>query len=312
MILGKAEGNMENLKNELLEAQVGKVLENEPLANHTTMKIGGPADLLIIPKDIDAVKTIMDHVKKHQTNWTVIGRGSNLLVLDKGIRGVVLKLGTGLDHLTVNDEEITVGGGYSVVRLATSLSKQGLSGLEFAAGIPGSIGGAVYMNAGAHGSDISKILVKARILFEDGSIEWLTNEQMNFSYRTSVLQKERPGIVLEAVFKLKQDDREKITKKMQQNKDYRKETQPYNRPCAGSIFRNPLPEYAGQLVEKANLKGYQLGGARISDMHGNFIVNAGGATAQDVLDLIQFIQKKIKEDYNVEMHTEVEIIGEEN
>ncbi|MED1749529.1 MULTISPECIES: UDP-N-acetylmuramate dehydrogenase [Bacillus] len=303
---------MENLKNELLEAQVGKVLENEPLANHTTMKIGGPADLLIIPKDVDAVKTIMDQVKKHHTDWTVIGRGSNLLVLDKGIRGVVLKLGTGLDHLNVNDEEVTVGGGYSVVRLATSLSKKGLSGLEFAAGIPGSIGGAVYMNAGAHGSDISNILVKARILFEDGSIEWVTNEEMNFSYRTSVLQKERPGIVLEAVFKLKQDDREKITKKMQQNKDYRKETQPYNRPCAGSIFRNPLPEYAGQLVEKANLKGYQIGGARISDMHGNFIVNAGGATAQDVLDLIQYIQKKIKEDHNVDMHTEVEIIGEAN
>lgn len=180
---------MENLKNELLEAQVGKVLENEPLANHTTMKIGGPADLLVIPKDIDAVKTIMDQVKKHDTQWTVIGRGSNLLVLDKGIRGVVLKLGAGLDHLTVNDEEITVGGGYSVVRLATSLSKKGLSGLEFAAGIPGSIGGAVYMNAGAHGSDISKILVKARVLFEDGTIEWLTNEQMNFSYRTSVLQR---------------------------------------------------------------------------------------------------------------------------
>ena len=179
---------MENLKNELLEAQVGKVLENEPLANHTTMKIGGPADLLIVPKDIDSVKTIMDQIK-HHADWTVIGRGSNLLVLDKGIRGVVLKLGAGLDHLTVNDEEITVGGGYSVVRLATSLSKQGLSGLEFAAGIPGSIGGAVYMNAGAHGSDISKILVKARILFEDGSIEWLTNEQMNFSYRTSVLQR---------------------------------------------------------------------------------------------------------------------------
>ena len=303
---------MENLKNELLEAQVGKVLENEPLANHTTMKIGGPADLLIIPKDVDAVKHIMDQVRKHHVDWTVIGRGSNLLVLDKGIRGVVLKLGAGLDHLTVNDQTITVGGGYSVVRLATSLSKQGLAGLEFAAGIPGSVGGAVYMNAGAHGSDISQILVKARILFEDGSIEWLSNEQMKFSYRTSILQKERPGIVLEAVFQLKQDEREKITKKMQQNKDYRKETQPYNRPCAGSIFRNPLPEYAGQLVEKANLKGYQIGGARISDMHGNFIVNAGGATAQDVLGLIQYIQKKIKEDYNVDMHTEVEIIGEEN
>ncbi|MGE6631296.1 UDP-N-acetylmuramate dehydrogenase [Bacillus sp. NPDC077027] len=302
---------MENIIKELNDAHVGKVLANEPLANHTTMKIGGPADILVIPRDIAAVKAVMDIVKNHHLNWTVIGRGSNLLVLDKGIRGVVLKLGAGLDHLTIDGEELTVGGGYSVVRLATSISKKGLSGLEFAAGIPGSIGGAVYMNAGAHGSDMSRILVKARILFEDGTIDWLTKDEMNFSYRTSILQKERPGVVLEAVFKLEQDDREKITKKMQQNKNYRKETQPYNHPCAGSIFRNPLPEYAGQLVEKANLKGYQIGGAKISDMHGNFIVNAGGATAHDVIELIQFIQKKIKEDYDVEMHTEVEIIGEE-
>ena len=131
------------------------MLEQEPLANHTTMKIGGPADILIIPNRVEAVKDIMDIVKKHDLPWTVIGRGSNLLVLDEGIRGVVIKLGAGLDHLEIDGDQVTVGGGYSVVRLATSMSKKGMSGLEFAAGIPGSIGGAVYMNAGAHGSDIS-------------------------------------------------------------------------------------------------------------------------------------------------------------
>ncbi|EIF13083.1 UDP-N-acetylenolpyruvoylglucosamine reductase [Bacillus sp. 5B6] len=300
---------MENVIQELRDREVGKVLEQEPLANHTTMKIGGPADILIIPNRVEAVKDIMDIVKKHDLPWTVIGRGSNLLVLDEGIRGVVIKLGAGLDHLEIDGDQVTVGGGYSVVRLATSMSKKGMSGLEFAAGIPGSIGGAVYMNAGAHGSDMSEILVKARILFEDGTIEWLTNEEMDFSYRTSVLQKKRPGVCLEAVLQLEQKEREAITAQMQQNKDYRKNTQPYSSPCAGSIFRNPLPNHAGNLVEKAGLKGHQIGGAKVSEMHGNFIVNAGGATAKDVLDLIEYVKKTIREQYDVDMHTEVEIIG---
>ena len=300
---------MENVIQELRDREVGKVLEQEPLANHTTMKIGGPADILIIPNRVEAVKDIMDIVKKHDLPWTVIGRGSNLLVLDEGIRGVVIKLGAGLDHLEIDGDQVTVGGGYSVVRLATSMRKKGMSGLEIAAGIPGSIGGAVYMNAGAHGSDRSEILVKARILFEDGTIEWLTNEEMDFSYRTSVLQKKRPGVCLEAVLKLEQKEREAITAQMQQNKDYRKNTQPYSSPCAGSIFRNPLPNHAGNLVEKAGLKGHQIGGAKVSEMHGNFIVNAGGATAKDVLDLIEYVKKTIREQYDVDMHTEVEIIG---
>ncbi|MCJ2145519.1 MULTISPECIES: UDP-N-acetylmuramate dehydrogenase [Bacillus] len=301
---------MDKVIQELKELEVGKVLENEPLSNHTTIKIGGPADVLVVPKNIQAVKDTMKVIKKHGVKWTAIGRGSNLLVLDEGIRGVVIKLGQGLDHMEIDGEQVTVGGGYSVVRLATGISKKGLSGLEFAAGIPGSVGGAVYMNAGAHGSDISKVLVKALILFEDGTIDWLTNEEMTFSYRTSILQNERPGICLEAVLQLEQKERDEIVAQMQKNKDYRKETQPVSNPCAGSIFRNPLPEHAGRLVEEAGLKGYQIGGAKVSEMHGNFIVNAGGATAKDVLDLIAFIQKTIKEKYDIDMHTEVEIIGE--
>lgn len=302
--------SMDKVIQELKELEVGKVLENEPLSNHTTIKIGGPADVLVVPKNIQAVKDTMKVIKKHGVKWTAIGRGSNLLVLDEGIRGVVIKLGRGLDHMEIDGEQVTVGGGYSVVRLATGISKKGLSGLEFAAGIPGSVGGAVYMNAGAHGSDISKVLVKALILFEDGTIDWLTNEEMTFSYRTSILQNERPGICLEAVLQLEQKERDEIVAQMQKNKDYRKETQPVSNPCAGSIFRNPLPEHAGRLVEEAGLKGYQIGGAKVSEMHGNFIVNAGGATAKDVLDLIAFIQKTIKEKYDIDMHTEVEIIGE--
>ncbi|MCM3726038.1 UDP-N-acetylmuramate dehydrogenase [Neobacillus cucumis] len=300
---------MDAIVSELQNLNIGKVKQSELLLNHTTIKIGGPADLFIEPSSVDNLKKVMEVIEKNAMNWRAIGRGSNLLVSDKGIEGVVIKLGSGLDHLEISETEITVGGGYSLVSLATSISKKGLSGLEFASGIPGSVGGAVYMNAGAHGSDISKILTKAHILFEDGSMEWLTNQEMEFSYRTSILQKKRPGIVIEAVFKLSQGDRTAIVAQMQKNKDYRKETQPWNFPCAGSIFRNPLPNYAGKLIEDAGLKGYSIGGAKISEMHGNFIVNAGNATAADVLSLIQYVKDTIFNLYQVKMETEVEIIG---
>jgi UDP-N-acetylmuramate dehydrogenase len=300
---------MNDFLNELIHLQVGKVKENERLANHTTIKIGGPADIFVEPSSIENLQKTMELIRKYKLKWRAIGRGSNLLVSDQGIEGVVIKLGPGLDHLEINGTEVRVGGGFSLVSLATIISKKGLSGLEFAGGIPGSVGGAVYMNAGAHGSDISKILSKAHVLFPDGTMEWLSNEQMEFSYRTSVLQKKRPGIVVEAVFHLSRGEKEKIVAEMQKNKDYRKTTQPWNYPCAGSIFRNPLPNYAGKLIESAGLKGYSIGGAKISEMHGNFIINNGNATAQDVLDLIQFIKEKIFEKYHIKMETEVEIIG---
>ncbi|KAA0772573.1 UDP-N-acetylmuramate dehydrogenase [Bacillus sp. AR2-1] len=300
---------MEQLVNELIEANVGRVLVNEALARYTTMKIGGPADILIVPKHVVSIEKTLQLVKKYKTKWTVIGRGSNLLVSDLGIEGVVIRLGEGLDHLEVEKHRVRVGGGYPLIKLSTLLSRQGLSGLEFASGIPGSVGGAVYMNAGAHKSDISNILSKALILFENGTIDWLTHEEMEFSYRTSVLQTKRPGIVLEAEFQLQVGEREGIVSVMQKNKDYRRETQPWNHPCAGSIFRNPIPYFAGDLIEKAGLRGYQIGGAQISEMHGNFIINTGGASAQDVLSLIALIKQTIEDKFGVEMHTEVEIIG---
>ncbi|MGA5711948.1 UDP-N-acetylmuramate dehydrogenase [Bacillus bombysepticus] len=300
---------MEQLVNELIEADVGRVLVNEPLARYTTMKIGGPADILIVPKHVAGIEKTLQLVKQYKTKWTVIGRGSNLLVSDQGIEGVVIRLGEGLDHLEVEKHKVRVGSGYPLIKLSTLLSRQGLAGLEFASGIPGSVGGAVYMNAGAHKSDISIVLSKALILFEDGTIAWLTNKELEFSYRSSVLQTKRPGIVLEAEFQLQAGKREEIVRSMQNNKDYRRETQPWNHPCAGSIFRNPIPHFAGDLVEKAGLRGYRIGGAQISEMHGNFIVNTGGASAQDVLSLIELIKHTIKDKFDVDMHTEVEIIG---
>lgn len=300
---------MQSLLQKLKDSNIGIVKENEPLANHTTMKIGGPADIFIEPSTIEGLQTAMEMIVEHKVKWTAIGRGSNLLVSDDGIEGVVIKLGKGVNDIDMDGGKLRVGGGYPLVALATQISRKGYSGLEFASGIPGSVGGAVYMNAGAHGSDISNILTAAHILFPNGQMEWLTNDEMAFSYRTSVLQKKRPGIVIEAVFSLIAGDKDKISAEMQKNKDYRKNTQPYNDPCAGSIFRNPLPKYAGQLIESAGLKGHSLGGAQISEMHGNFIVNKGNATAADVLALIQHAKDTVFDKFDVKLETEVEIIG---
>jgi UDP-N-acetylmuramate dehydrogenase len=300
---------MNGIVNELQALNIGKVKENESLAQYTTMKIGGPADLFIEPTSVENLQKSINVLRKYKLNWQAIGRGSNLLISDKGIEGAVVRLGTGLDQLQIEETEITVGGGHSLISLATIISKKGISGLEFASGIPGSVGGAVYMNAGAHGSDISKVLKTAHILFEDGTFEWLSNEEMEFSYRTSILQKKRRGVLVEATFQLSYGNRSEIVAEMQKNKDYRKETQPWNFPCAGSIFRNPLPNYAGKLIEAAGLKGFSIGGAKISEMHGNFIVNVGNAKAEDVHNLIQHVKETIYRLYEIKMETEVEIIG---
>ncbi|RWR08187.1 UDP-N-acetylmuramate dehydrogenase [Siminovitchia fortis] len=298
---------MKKIIEELRANGVGKVKENEPLSNHTTIKVGGPAEIFVEPDSIDKLLKTMDIVQKYQLPWRVIGRGSNLLVSDEGIAGVVIKLGKGIDHLEIDGTKVRVGAGYSFIVLANALGRKGLSGFEFAGGIPGSVGGAVYMNAGAHGSDISKILEKARVLFPDGTVEWLTNEEMEYSYRTSVLQKKRPGIVLEAVFDLEEGDREVIAAEMKKHRTYRRDTQPV-KPCCGSVFRNPLPEHAGKLIQDASLKGYSIGGAQISELHGNFIVNNGSAKAADVLALIRHMKETVLERNGIEMHTEVEIV----
>jgi UDP-N-acetylmuramate dehydrogenase len=297
---------MNELVRKLKEAKIGKVNPKEPLAKHTTLKVGGPADLFIEPKSLEGLQTTLRLVKEAGVSWRAIGRGSNLLVDDAGIEGAVIKLGRGLDNLEVNDEEVTVGGGYPLVGLAAVISRKGLSGLEFAGGIPGSVGGAVYMNAGAHGSDISRILKKAQILFADGTMEWLSNEEMAFSYRTSILQK-KPGICVAAVFQMKKGDRDEIFGEMKEHKDYRRRTQPVDR-CCGSVFRNPLPEHAGHLIESAGLKGRRIGGAEISELHANFIVNVESAKASDVLGLIDLVKKEIHYKFDVDLHTEVEII----
>ncbi len=302
---------MDKLIKELQQANIGQIKENELLANHTTWKIGGPAEVLFIPKDETSLAKTISLLKKNNVPVFIVGRGSNLLISDKGIRGVVIKISDSLDHLEVNGEEVRVGAGFSLIKLATMLSKKGLSGLEFAGGIPGSVGGAVFMNAGAHKSDISKILKKAKVVYPNGKVVWYNNDEMDFSYRTSRLQKDQ-GICVEAIFQLRNGNREDIVAEIQKNKEYRKKTQPWDFPCCGSVFRNPLPHHAGKLIEEAGLKGYTVGGAQVSTVHANFIVNIGGATASDVLGLIDHIKAEVYKKFQVQMETEVELIGEKS
>ncbi|MFC7392463.1 UDP-N-acetylmuramate dehydrogenase [Scopulibacillus cellulosilyticus] len=298
---------MKDLYQQLENEQIGKIRLNEPLSKHTTMKIGGPADIFVEPNSIESLEKTVRLIREANVPFRVIGRGSNLLVNDEGIRGVVIKLGKGINHLEIEDEILRVGAGYPMVPLATIMSKKGYAGFEFAGGIPGSVGGAVYMNAGAHGSDISQIIIEARVLYPDGTLKWVSKEELNYSYRTSALQFDN-GICVEAKFQLTKGDSEKIYADMQSFKDYRHSTQPYDMPCAGSIFRNPLPQHSGKLIEDAGLKGYKIGGAQISELHANFIVNAGGATAENVRDLIAFIKNTISDKNAIDLHTEIEII----
>lgn len=301
---------MNELVNNLLEANVGKVWVNEPLSNHTTWKIGGPADILFQPKNKEGLLSGIRAIKAENVPYRVIGRGSNLLVRDGGIRGVVIKMGDGFDHLEITDNVVRVGAGYSFIKLATVVGKTGRTGLEFAGGIPGTVGGAVYMNAGAHGSDVSRVLQSAEILFDDGELAILSKEELNFSYRTSILQRERRGICLEATFQLKHKDRKDVVLEMATHKEYRRKTQPLQLPSCGSVFRNPTPYSAGQLIEEAGLMGYRVGDAQVSLLHANFIVNLGSASASDVLTLIEHIQTTIRSMYGIDMHPEVQVVGE--
>ncbi len=295
---------------QLREADVGVVLVDEPLSNHTTWRIGGPADLMLIPKSKDALIKSMKIIYENRVPWTVIGRGSNLLVRDGGIRGVVFKIGEGLDHIHFDGDEVYAEAGFSFIKLAVLAGKEGLAGLEFAGGIPGTVGGALFMNAGAHGSEVARILKFGEVLHEDGTLVTLTPEEMQFSYRKSILQGQK-SIVTAARFQLERGDRKSITEALASHKDRRRQTQPLQLPCAGSVFRNPLPQYAGQLIESLGLKGHRIGGAEISNLHANFIVNVNMAKAKDVLNLIEMIREKVNNEYNIQIIPEVEVIGEE-
>jgi UDP-N-acetylmuramate dehydrogenase len=300
---------MQQAIQELQSEAVGALYFDEPMANHTTWKIGGPADVMIIPKDARALARTVSILHSHHVPWVVIGKGSNMLVTDKGVRGAVIKLGEAFETVRFDNQLVYAGGAFGFIKLSVLAGKEGLTGLEFAGGIPGSVGGAVYMNAGAQGSDVSRILKQADIVLDNGELVTWSRDELQFRYRHSLLH-ERRGIVAEAVFELAYGDRKEIAAAMATYKDRRLRTQPLQLPTAGSTFRNPENNYAAKLIEEAGLKGFRVGKAEISTQHANFIINTGHATARDVLNLMETVQRIVKEKYGVELIPEVLVVGE--
>jgi len=294
---------------ELKAAYVGDVLTKVPLAPYTYWKIGGPADILVIPSGKEQLAETLRILRRNQVPWIVLGRGSNVLVTDKGVRGAVIKLGPGLEYARFEDRLVYAGGCYSLIKLSALAAKNGLTGLEFAGGIPGSVGGAVYMNAGAHGSDVSRILQQAEVLLENGELVTMRNEDLQYAYRHSILQRQ-PGIVTEAVFRLEYGDREEIETTLRNLKEHRLRTQPLQLACAGSVFRNPPGHYAAKLIEDAGLKGLRVGGAEVSPLHANFIINTGQATASDVIALMEQVRETVYDRYGISLVPEVLVVGE--
>lgn len=300
---------MEQWISQLSDNEVGNVLLNEPMSKHTTWKIGGPADCLVIPESKEQLQQLVQILYANNIPWMLVGKGSNMLVSDKGIRGAVIKLGKGLETSDFRGNEVVTGGGTSFVSLSIMAGKRGLTGLEFASGIPGTVGGAVYMNAGAHGSDVSRIFKSAEIVLENGELVTYGLEEMAFQYRHSLLH-EHKGIVASATFTLAEGNREEISASMAAYKERRRRTQPLQQPCAGSVFRNPPGDHAARLIEASGLKGMRSGGAEVSTLHANFIVNTGQATAEDVLTLMQKIKETIAEEHGIVLVPEVFLVGE--
>lgn len=300
---------MQQVIQQLLAAGIGGAVPNAPLAEHTTWKIGGPADLLVVPDGTAQLAKTLHILRENELTFLTIGKGSNMLVSDKGVRGVVIKLGKGMGEFRFDGSVVIAGGAVGLIPLSVRSAKAGLTGLEFASGIPGTVGGAVFMNAGAHGSDMSRILKEAEIVLETGDIIRMDNEQLTFAYRHSWLHG-RSAIVTEAVLDLAFGDKEQINATMAAYKERRLRTQPLSMACAGSTFRNPPGDYAARLIEEAGLKGFRIGGAEVSRQHANFIINTGGATAEDVLQLMDHMRRTVEDKNGISLVPEVLIAGE--
>lgn len=299
---------MNNIINYIKENNIGKFLENESIKKLTTYCVGGIASLVVSPRNEEKLILLITFLKKNGIKYKVIGNGSNLLFSDKPYNGVLIKLDC-FDDCDITSNVIKVGAGYSLVKLSLQAMKNSLTGLEFAAGIPGSVGGAVFMNAGAYKSDMGYIVKKVKVLTPDMQIIHFANSEMDFHYRTSFLKKHPEYICLGCTIQLKYGKKHLIEEVMRERKKRRLESQPLEYPSAGSVFRNPKDNFSGKLIEDLGLKGKYIGKAQISEKHANFIINKGGATAKDIKDLMDLVKRKVKEKYNIELREEQELVN---
>ena len=305
----------EKLK-EVMTSERGNFRFMEPMKRHTTFRIGGPAAVFISPGSEEELREVLNLLKEENIPWTILGNGSNLLVSDEGFKGAVISMSEGWAYSGVLREDekagktlIRAGAGELLSRTARLAMECSLTGMEFASGIPGTIGGALVMNAGAYGSEICNVLSRAKVMTTEGEILELPAEELELGYRTSCIPKKN-YIVLEAVIELKKGSADSIKAVMDDLKEKRVSKQPLDRPSAGSTFKRPEGHFAGKLIMDAGLRGFQVGGAQVSEKHCGFVVNAGGATAEDVLNLVKAVQKKVQDEFGILLETEIKFLGE--
>jgi UDP-N-acetylmuramate dehydrogenase len=290
--------------------QIEHILQQEMMGDHTSFKIGGPADIMVLPTTIEEVQHALLVCRESRVPYYVIGNGSNLLVRDKGIRGVVIKIAENFSDVVIDGTRIKAQAGILLSVLAKKIMRESLEGFEFASGIPGTLGGAVSMNAGAYGGEMKDVVIGASVLDHDCKVAYLDREQLAFEYRNSLVQKEG-FIVMEVDIALEKGDVERIKEITADITMKRTTKQPLHLPSAGSTFKRPPGHFAGKLIEDAGLKGVRVGDAQVSELHSGFVVNVGHATAADVIHLIKLIQKVVRDQFEVELHPEVRIVGEE-
>ena len=299
---------MKDIHSKLVEIiDKNRIFQNEMMKKHTSFKIGGPADFFIIIESVEELKAVLKFAKELDIPVTCIGNGSNLLIKDNGIRGLTIKLD--FKDLTINEDEIEAGAGVPIPVLARKAYENGLSGLEFASGIPGTLGGAIKINAGAYGGEFKDVVDFTTYLDNNLQIHTVSNEDQNFSYRNSRFNN-TDDIIISAKMKLKKENKDIIKAKMDELSAKRKDKQPINFPNAGSVFKRKNEYIAAKVIDKCGLKGYNIGDAYISDLHAGFIVNKGNATAQDVIQLIEYIKNTVHEKYNINLELEIKVIGE--
>lgn len=285
----------------------GSLFIDQPLKDFTFTKTGGMAKILVIPNTYREVQEIMQYANRKSIPVTILGNGSNIIVKDNGIDGVVMML-TGLDKISAEGNTITAQSGAAIIDVSREALKRNLTGMEFACGIPGSVGGALYMNAGAYGGEISYVLDHTLVITTEGELKRLPAGSLNFNYRNSLFREEENFVALEAVFKLETRQYEDIKVKMDELTYLRESKQPLEYPSCGSVFKRPPGHYAGKLIQDAGLQGKRIGGAEVSGKHAGFIINVNHATATDYVNLITFIQQTVKQKFNVQLETEVEIL----
>lgn len=302
-----------NLREEIIKrleqtVESDQFLREEPMKKHITFRVGGPAACFLTPSTKEQIREILHICQEEKTPYFILGNGSNLLVSDQGFDGVVLQVYKNMNQVTVEGEHLRVQAGALLSATARKALEAGLTGMEFAAGIPGTMGGAVVMNAGAYGGEMKDILESVTVLTPEGEQKELKNEELQLGYRTSVV-KEKGYIVLEAVLSLKKGDPEAIKSRMDELKEQRVTKQPLEYPSAGSTFKRPEGYFAGKLIQDAGLRGYQVGGAQVSEKHCGFVINKENATAKDVVDLIHDVQRIVYEKFQVQLETEVKFLG---